>query len=345
MKSLVSRAAPIVVAIIAIAVSVCAYQWGRRSARGVTATDGPAFAGPKVPMFQIVGDSMAPTLTDGQVYQISDVREELWIGDVVAIEWDGKRHVKRIAALGGNRVDLVDGRLTIDGRRLEDVIATRADSGQGRDAFLPPALVAVESQPDHWNRSDAAANWLVYGYRNPYQAGRITAVMDDYPTNHSVRRILNPVDRLVIQIRPRAGGTAPKSNPIVAVTFFDPSHAIVATQARSGQARYRDARPEVAGASADREQLVAALDAAHPVAVQLNQHQADRYTLHVYREIEYRDDRPSGTVSYPITLAADDVFVVGDNVPVSVDSRTVGPLKQSAVVGKVVRPAELAQGR
>ncbi|WP_182867413.1 S26 family signal peptidase [Rhodopirellula sp. JC639] len=338
MNSLVRRAVPMVAAAFAVAVSVCAYQWGKRSTHGVTATDGSAKTA-----FQIVGDSMAPTLMDGQVCRIGEVRGELEIGDVVAIQWGGKQHVKRIAALGGNRVDLVDGRLTIDGRRLEDMIASRADSGQDRDALLPPALVAVESQPDHWGRSDAAANWLVYGYRNPYQAGRITAVVDDYPINRSVRRILNPVDRLVVQIRPRAGIPTPRSNPSVAVSFYDPLHCIVATATRSGQARYRDARPEVAVASAEREALVAALDAAHPIAVQLDQRQARRYTLRVFREIEYRDDQPSGQVDYPITLAADEVFVVGDNVPVSVDSRAVGPLKQSAVLGRVVRPTDAGE--
>ncbi|MDV6034820.1 MAG: hypothetical protein F9B45_32965 [Phycisphaera sp. RhM] len=336
MKPRARRSLPIVAILTAVAVFSVAYRWGRQSAQpNLAASDSPLrpandrAALPSV--FRIVGDSMAPTLVDGDVCQLADCGT-LQTGDVVAIRWGGKRHVKRVAAVGGDVVDRADGRLTVGGRRLEDLLAER-----DTEEFLPPALVPVSSQPDHWSRDAAVPSRLVYGHRNPHQAGRITPVMDDYAINQTVRRVLNRVDRLVVEIRaktPTVGLEAP-----FRVFFYDAERAMVSTSSRDGWARYRDAVADHAGDTGGGSDRLGMLDAAHPVAVELDEQQASRYTLQVYREIEYRDDRQSGNVKYPVTLGDEEVFVVGDNVPISVDSRTLGPLQRTAIEGKIIDPS------
>ena len=120
MKLLASRSLPIVAILIGVVVFSVAYRWGRRSAHpNLAASDSalrPANDGTPFPSpFRIAGDSMAPTLVDGDVCQLVDFGT-LQIGDVVAIRWGGKRHVKRVAAVGGDVVDRVAGRLTVGGQ-------------------------------------------------------------------------------------------------------------------------------------------------------------------------------------------------------------------------------------
>lgn len=47
----------------------------------------------------------------------------------------------------------------------------------------------------------------------------------------------------------------------------------------------------------------------------------------------------SDGVSYPLTLEAGQIFVLGDNRAVSVDSRTFGPLSDTQVRGKLLFPS------
>ena len=57
--------------------------------------------------------------------------------------------------------------------------------------------------------------------------------------------------------------------------------------------------------------------------------------LQLARQIEYRlrphDDRSR----YPIRLGSSEYFVLGDNVPVSLDSRDFGVIQERAVKGRV----------
>ncbi|MCS7467936.1 S26 family signal peptidase [Stieleria sp. ICT_E10.1] len=336
MKPLARRSLPIVAILIGVVVFSVAYRWGRRSAQPNSAASDsalrPANDRASLPsVFRIAGDSMAPTLVDGDVCQLADCGT-LQIGDVVAIRWGGKRHVKRVAAVGGDVLDRAEGRLTVGGWRLEDLLAER-----DADEFLTPALVPVSSQPNHWSRDAGVPSRLVYGHRNTHQAGRITPVMDDYPINQTVRRVLNRVDRLVVEIRAKTPTVVPEAP--LRVFFFDDERSMVSTTSRGGWARYRDAVADHAAGTEGRSDQLGMLDAAHPVAVDLDEQQASRYTLRVYREIEYRDDRPSGNVNYPVTLGDEEVFVVGDNVPVSVDSRALGPLPRTAIEGQILKPS------
>lgn len=102
------------------------------------------------------------------------------------------------------------------------------------------------------------------------------------------------------------------------------------------------ARSAIAESSSDigvevPESVVAAMDAAHPIAIRIDADAFNEALVEVWREIEYRDDKPTGAVSYPLRIKAGEVFVVGDNLPVSVDSRHVGPLPITSILGVAVR--------
>jgi signal peptidase I len=320
MKPLENQSLRIAAIVVAMVVFAFGYRWGGRSAQ-----DGPLGV-----RFQVTGMSMAPTFVEGQVCHSTSLATHPEIGDVVAIDWDGKRRLKRVAALGGDLVEVVDGRLMVNGRRLEDIIADRNPAD-----LVPPALVLVNSDSDDWASTEEASGWILYGHRNVHQSGRITPVTDDYPVNDSVRRKLNDADRLAVEIRKFDSQSPAKMVLPIRVAFFDSRYRLVAQTTRNGMACSRDAgRPAEIDAGWS-SALARELDASHPIALQISKRDSQYYSLRVLREIEYRDDRPSGNVSYPLRVPNQEVFVVGDNVPVSVDSRQFGPLPLSALIGRV----------
>ncbi|MBO4420125.1 MAG: signal peptidase I [Oscillospiraceae bacterium] len=58
---------------------------------------------------RVDGESMAPTLSDGQILLASTHVSELQKDDIVVFEQEGQRCVKRIVAVSGDRVLLKDG--------------------------------------------------------------------------------------------------------------------------------------------------------------------------------------------------------------------------------------------
>lgn len=55
----------------------------------------------------------------------------------------------------------------------------------------------------------------------------------------------------------------------------------------------------------------------------------------IYRDIHYRGPREESVWTAPQPLGADECFVLGDNVPVSVDSRHWGPIDRRQIIGPV----------
>ena len=67
------------------------------------------------------GDSMAPTLQDGEVVLYVRIVPEYRRGDVVSVRVpSGDYYVKRVAAVGGDTVDLHDGLVYINGEPAAD---------------------------------------------------------------------------------------------------------------------------------------------------------------------------------------------------------------------------------
>lgn len=72
--------------------------------------------------FSVVGgDSMLPTLSDGDMVLYVRIVGEYRPGDVISMRVpSGEYYVKRVVAVGGDVVDLRDGRVYINGFPLED---------------------------------------------------------------------------------------------------------------------------------------------------------------------------------------------------------------------------------
>ena len=58
--------------------------------------------------------------------------------------------------------------------------------------------------------------------------------------------------------------------------------------------------------------------------------------IEVHRRVRYRLRRRDAVDRYPLTLPDGQWFVVGDNVPVSIDSRTYGPIAGDSILGIVI---------
>ena len=58
--------------------------------------------------------------------------------------------------------------------------------------------------------------------------------------------------------------------------------------------------------------------------------------IRVTRSVHYRLRRRDDRSNYPLHLRAGEYFLVGDNVPVSIDSRDFGPVDREWIVGRVV---------
>ena len=82
-----------------------------------------------LPVLQIYGNSMFPTLNEGDVV-VSLKRSEFQHGDVLAFYYINKFLVKRLIALPGSWVDIdEEGNVTVDGIRLEEPYLTEKALG------------------------------------------------------------------------------------------------------------------------------------------------------------------------------------------------------------------------
>ncbi len=80
-----------------------------------------------VRVLHVSAGSMSPTLADGSVVLVLPA-PRVALGDVVVAEdpRDGRRLVKRVVALGGQRVELADGVLVVDGAAVCEPLIDRS---------------------------------------------------------------------------------------------------------------------------------------------------------------------------------------------------------------------------
>ena len=82
-----------------------------------------------LPVLQIYGDSMSPTLLDGDIV-VSLKGSDFRTGDVVAFYYNNKILIKRVIATAGQWVDLEeDGTVFVDGQRLDEPYLTEKAFG------------------------------------------------------------------------------------------------------------------------------------------------------------------------------------------------------------------------
>lgn len=235
--------------------------------------------------------------------------EKLMPGDLVLLrhpidERHGDLHVKRILAIAGQTVSIDDrSRLLVDGQvpRFETAPKLLVDSGRYRlDSRWQPI-------GDRWWR---------YEHRLVHRGNRPGPILDDYPGNLAIDRLLNPVSSISVRAQNQ---TSDQSNGLPAIEEIRLWH---------------EAHKPTLGLSSE-----------SPVAVRLREYSdpdsisSAIKSLRVYREIVYLDtptQTPRLPQRYPVTLAKNEFFVVGDNVPLSLDSRSWGPIQHKNLIGQVL---------
>lgn len=279
-------------------------------------------------------------------------RENPRRGDLVAVRRaeDATPYVKRVVAVAGDTVALDhDGiHLTVNGRRIEDTL-----QGLGGTFPLPHFLVDQDDlraasrwspqaetswqrdEKRRWTKSAAVRNvnakqdseWLLYSHRSVYHHDRPSPILDDYQYNVGLSRKLLPVDRLSVS------GVSDSSGTLEVAFWSNGSIRVASIEVRAGKAfgtSIFDAR-----AAANPSSFVP-LNELRPIALRATHGSPTIRSLTVRRCVEYRLRRLDDRDRYPIAIPPGKIFVLGDNVPVSNDSRDTGLIRTTDIQGLVV---------
>lgn len=96
-----------------------------------------------VGVFFVKGDSMYPTLDDGELALYLRIVQEYHRGDIVSVRLpSGEQYVKRIVGLPGDEVDFKDGRLLINGEPQDEPYANGESAPEGNNLTYPCTLTA-----------------------------------------------------------------------------------------------------------------------------------------------------------------------------------------------------------
>ncbi len=95
-----------------------------------------------LPVLQIYGNSMSPTLSEGEIV-VSIKKQQYEQGDVVALYYSNRVLVKRVIATGGDIVDLDDnGSFMINGTILNEPYLEEKHYGDSTDIEFPYTVPA-----------------------------------------------------------------------------------------------------------------------------------------------------------------------------------------------------------
>lgn len=280
---------------------------------------------------------------------------------MVALEHDsGTLQVKRVVGLPGESLRIAGGDLWIDGRRYQKGLSQLQQRAVlvHDDRYRPPdgsrwrARRGWVTTPEghRWsaNRepSDSACSdqeWLVYHHYSPHAAGRSdreSPVLDDYPSNQTIHRQLWPVSDLGVSLRIDA---APGTHLELAVWNGERPVRAGFLVDRPDQRLYvawLDGRlvanvlltPANAGDFAS-----VPVTAGRPLGIRpSSQGEVAIAELRVIRDLHLLGP-PGEELEWTAPRLADNrFFVLGDNVPASLDSRDApAGVPRGAIVGRV----------
>jgi signal peptidase I len=250
---------------------------------------------------------------------------------------DGELTVKRVVGLPGETIQLQGGEVLVNGKAApKDLTALRA------------LRQMVHQEVDAW-QGDREWKWNGNKWKCDVDGNRSATLrftcpideplMTDMPYNNGVTQRLFPVKRLAISARMRLADGA---RLLVAIggdsfTFSEVGEAELELYAygRTPQV-FLDGRP------VERLTNVAVpprLDPLMPIKIVMLKGRAELADLTVYRDTYYSSVNEEHEIADPmgsIRLGDDEIFVLGDNVPVSVDSRHWGPVPLRLLVGRPI---------
>ncbi len=93
----------------------------------------------------VVGNSMNPTLKDGQPVLVSKLPFTVERNDIILFKKDGKSYVKRVIGLPGEKIEYMDGILYVNGKAYRE---TFLDSKAETYNFLFSDICSKEDCPD-----------------------------------------------------------------------------------------------------------------------------------------------------------------------------------------------------
>lgn len=240
-------------------------------------------------------------------------------GQLIAFESGGVASVKRLVAIPGDRISLRGLELLVNGHAIDSETVIPVDLDDHRaDTRWTPGRRSVDR---HWHLDEDDDAALVYHHLSVHDQNRPSPVWDDYPVNLGLSRPLETVRRLIV------GGEVIQASADAVLEVRHASGVRATVSLRPGHAF------EVMPTEPARETQPLAPE--WQLAVRMRSGNATIAKLSIHRPILYRLRRRDDPSAYPMTLGKDQYFVLGDNVPISVDSRDHGPISRSQIIGRV----------
>ncbi len=254
-------------------------------------------------------------------------------GDVVAIDGEDGLRIKRIAAVPGDIVELDGGYLLVNGKRVPQNMASEIELNVPISVMpfeMDCRRVVTRWAGKGWQRSEQrdwepeGQEWLVYHHQSIHQGNRPSRLWDDYPYNIGLSRKLQPVQRIVL-----SGKAGCQGRGVLEVVFWINNCAVGVICEIEDDCEFNISSDDALATK------TAPIAADAPVAIRVLAGSVRLSCLQLSRQIEYRLRSHDDRTCYPIDLGSGEYFVVGDNVPVSLDSRNFGVIQDREIKGRV----------
>jgi len=268
--------------------------------------------------------------------------------------------VKRVAAVPGQSIAHENGWLYADDQPLwavdaagqpiwiivhdDSFRATHEDSRATRGSWWRPRSFrfGVEQSQRGFDlyAQKRPSDWLDYHHQAVHNAMRPDVIRDDVPGNAAESRALVPVDSVAVSFEAQASESAE-----LEVVFRIGDRTVVIKRTLKAATSHHwlrsddavdlvgDTPPQTAARSDQPESVPRPLV---PISIRLTAGHATLRNVAVWRPLRYRiDPRTAADQAWPIRLQAQEYYLLGDNVPLSIDSRHWGPIPRHRIVGRI----------